>query len=80
MSLQFTKSAPLPVKADCETCERTILLLALLLNNNVATNLQRFTSSCDSSVLLRVTVERRHLGRYMQRETADSQATYFYTM
>jgi len=44
----------------------------LLRNNNMATNLQRFTSSCVSSVLLHVTVERRHLGRYMQRVTADS--------
>ena len=42
----------------------------LLRNNNMATNLQRFTSSCCSRVLPHVTVERRHLGRYMQRVTA----------
>jgi len=44
----------------------------LLRTNNMATNLQRLTSSCGRSVLPRVTVERRHLGRYryMQRVTA----------
>jgi len=30
MSLQFTKSAPLPAKADCETCERIVLLFAFV--------------------------------------------------
>ena len=43
----------------------------LLRSNNMATNLQRFTSSWGSSVLPHVNVERRHLGRYMQRVTAD---------
>jgi len=42
----------------------------LLGNNSIAANLQRFTSSCGSSVLPHVIVERKHLGRCMQRVTA----------
>jgi len=30
MSLQFTQCAPLPAKADCETCERLVLLFAFI--------------------------------------------------
>jgi len=38
-------SAPLPAEAGLETWERIVLLLVLFRNNNIATNLQRFTST-----------------------------------
>jgi len=37
--------APLRAEAGFETCERIVLLLVLFRNNNIATNLQRSTSS-----------------------------------
>jgi len=30
VSLQFTKSTPAPAEADCETCERIVLLLIFI--------------------------------------------------
>jgi len=59
-------SPPLPAEVGCESHERIVLLLvfiALLRNNNMATNLQRFTLYTVAGVLLHETVERRHLGR-----------------
>jgi len=44
MSLQFNKSGSLPAEAGCETRERIVLLLALLHNNDMATNIRRRTS------------------------------------
>jgi len=48
MSLQFTKSAFLPVEAGCETRERIFFYWPLLRNNSMATNLRRCTSSHSS--------------------------------
>jgi len=51
-------SPPLPAEASCESRERIVLL-----NNNLATNLQRFTLYYGTGVLLHETVEHRHYGR-----------------
>jgi len=48
MSLQFTHVPPLSAETGCESYERIVLLLVLLRNNYMATNLQMFTSSYDS--------------------------------
>jgi len=39
---------PSPALAGCESRERIVLLLSLLRNNNMATNLQKFTLYCGS--------------------------------
>jgi len=72
MSFQFTESAPLPAKAGCETCER-IVCSTISLCCITITWQQIFKGSLQvagSSVLPHVTVESRHLGRYMQLVTA----------
>jgi len=38
----------LPAGAGCETCERMLLLLVFMRDNNMVSNLQRCTSSYDS--------------------------------
>ena len=44
MSLEFTNFVSLPAEAGCEMRERIVLLLPLLRNNNMATNIRRCTS------------------------------------
>jgi len=56
-------SAPLPAEAGCRTYASGLFCCcSLLCNNNMATNLQMFTSCCDSRRFVCVTVERKYLG------------------
>jgi len=54
----------------------------LLRNNNMATHFQRFTSvvAVPFCRMCLLNLERRHLGRYMQRLTADSISHVLYTV
>ena len=71
MSLQFTKSASLPAEAGCKTRQRIVLLWPLLRNNNMATNLRRYTSSHDSTRFAECNYEHKQFGRKCETVTAD---------
>jgi len=64
MSLQFTKSAPLPAEAGCKKWERIVLILVFVASQshgNKGSLLKKVTAV---GVLPYVTVERRHHWRH----------------
>jgi len=75
-------SAPLRAEGGCETCERIVLLLVFIRNNNMATNLQgslhvagsRRFASCDCWMQTSWQVMQR-VSHCWQRKT-----TYIYTV
>jgi len=59
-----------PADSRCETWSALFYCCSLLLNNNMATNLQRFTSSYDRYCIFPdVVVDLKHLWQVIQRDS-----------
>jgi len=78
---QFTHVRSVACWSRLLTCEPIVLLLVVLHNNNITSNLQTVTSSYGSRRLPHVIVERRCLGSwYSETVTADSGKPHSFTL